>query len=155
MLSNCRNIGNPFHKCSQFCHEYAEAAHTDSFIPILEVPVTPMPVSTLAERLRMQAELIDNFRLTHPPLSHDMVNVVSHDMVNVVVTAVARDPSLLLPSMDSMDDSMDVTASYQVSQLPLPMDATVTVPGPPPTFAPTSLVRILTHNSTWTKGSAR
>ena len=80
-----------------------------------------MPLSTLAERLRIQAEMHANFRLSHPPLSHDMVNVL--------VTAVAQDPSVL-PSMDSMD----VTASCQVPPLPLPIDATV--PGTPPPLSP-------------------
>ena len=61
MLSACRNIGNPFHTCSQFCYEHAEAVNS-CVIPIVEVPVA---ISN-SDRRRIAAEKKALFLLQHP-----------------------------------------------------------------------------------------
>ena len=113
MLSACRNIGNPFHTCSQFCYEHAEAVNS-CVIPIVEVPVA---ISN-SDRRRIAAEKKALFLLQHPPPPLPQPGII------VEVDQLPNVPPALFPAS------------------PHPMDVTVASPGthpPPPHLSPTGM----------------
>ena len=126
MLPACRNIGNPFHTCSQFCYEYAKAANSCA-TPIVEVPVVPVAKRTAEERRRIAVHLKAIFLLQHPP-------TLPQPGIPQPGIIVAVDQ---LPNVPPVPPAL-VPAS------PHPMDVTVASPGtqtpPPPTFRPLACI---------------